>query len=75
MTRRGFAKLLDGELRGGESGLGKQPGRRRLVCGDREAVAAADCRGRDICASRTQIMDARPDNRWALPAWLSIKSE
>jgi hypothetical protein len=38
----GFAELLEGELRSGDSDLGKQSGRGGLVCGHGEGVAAAD---------------------------------
>lgn len=34
--------MVDGELRGGDSGLGEQPGRSGLVCGHGEGGAAAD---------------------------------
>src|SRR5690348_14171225 len=49
----GFAEVLEGELRRGDSDLGQQPGRGGLVCGHAEGAAAADgravapcCRGR-----------------------------
>src|SRR5256884_7027088 len=41
---RGFAELLEGELRSGDSDLGQQSGRGGLVCGHGQGVAAADGR-------------------------------
>src|SRR6266581_7530257 len=40
----GFAELLEGELRSGDSDLGQQSGRGGLVCGHGEGAAAADGR-------------------------------
>src|SRR5436190_1660834 len=40
----GFAELLEGELRGGDSDLGQQPGRGGLICGHGEGAAAPDGR-------------------------------
>ena len=45
----GFGEVMDGELGSGDSGLGEQSGRGRLVCGYCEGVAAADGRAVAPC--------------------------
>lgn len=68
-----FAELPDGELRGGDSGLGEQSRRGGLVGGHREGVAAADGRaGRamlslaglwPLCSARTRKCGATAPQR------------